>query len=72
MKAILEFDLPDDEYGFDVANNGWLYRAALVNIKNELRSKVKWGEFKHSETYEELDKLYEFVCDQLIEARIDE
>ena len=43
MKAILEFDLPDDEYDFRCANEGAALRGVLRDLDNWLREKLKYG-----------------------------
>ncbi len=44
MKAVLEFNLPEDQDDFDTATNGWKYRSVLCDIDNFLRSKLKYEE----------------------------
>ena len=48
MKAVLEFNLPEDEYDFKLALNGSNFYSALFDIYNECRSYLK-----HSATSEE-------------------
>lgn len=43
MKAILEFDLPDDEYNFRRANEGAPVHGVLRDLDNWLREKLKYG-----------------------------
>ena len=43
MKAILEFNLPDDEYDFRCANEGEAVRGVLRDLDNWLREKLKYG-----------------------------
>ncbi len=43
MKAILEFDLPDDEYNFRRANEGAAVLDVLRDLDNWLREKLKYG-----------------------------
>ena len=43
MKAILEFDLPDDKYDFRCANEGATLRGVLRDLDNWLREKLKYG-----------------------------
>ncbi|NBO56610.1 MAG: hypothetical protein EBU84_18925 [Actinobacteria bacterium] len=51
MKGTLTFDLPEESEEFELARNGWRYKAALEDMDNWLRSKLK---------YEDLDdKTYE-------------
>lgn len=44
MKAILEFNLPDDQYEYTQAINGSKYAAALTEIWNEFRIREKYSE----------------------------
>jgi hypothetical protein len=42
MKAILEFNLPDDQAEFDEANNAGKYYSILWDLDQFLRNKVKY------------------------------
>lgn len=44
MKAILEFDLPDDQGAFDAALRGREALSALWDIENHCRSLLKHGD----------------------------
>lgn len=44
MKAILEFDLPEDQEIFDISSNAMKYHSVLWDLDQYLRSKVKWGD----------------------------
>ena len=43
MKAILEFNLPEDQERFDFANNGFNYYMALSEMDQWLRSEYKYN-----------------------------
>ena len=43
MKAILEFNLPEDKDEYDFANNGINYYSALVEFDQWLRSEYKYN-----------------------------
>ena len=43
MKAILEFNLPEDQEQYDIANNASRMYLALWDIKQLLRSKLKYN-----------------------------
>ena len=59
MRAILEFDLPEDKEDFDFANNGINYYSALCEFDNWLRSEYK---YKGNEAmFEVRKKLNEFI-----------
>jgi hypothetical protein len=42
MKAVLEFNLPDDQYEYNLANDAWKYKSVLINLNEWLRRKVKY------------------------------
>lgn len=54
MKAILEFDLPEDTTDFQAAINGSNYRSAIWDYDQWLRSKMKYNELT-DETYKAYD-----------------
>ena len=65
MKAVLEFDLPEDQNDFQAAINGNNYKSAIYNFDQLLRSEMKYKELS-DETYqaykwcrEELRKILE-------------
>ena len=65
MKAVLEFDLPEDQNDFQAAINGNNYKSAIYNFDQLLRSEMKYKELSN-ETYnayewcrEELRKILE-------------
>jgi hypothetical protein len=61
MKAKLEFYLPEDQYDFNHATNGFNYYMALVEMDEWLR-----GEYKYNgkeEMYEVREKLREIISE---------
>jgi hypothetical protein len=65
MKAILEFDLPEDNTDFQAAINGSNYKSAIWDFDQLLRSEMKYKELP-DDTYqaykwcrEELRKILE-------------
>jgi hypothetical protein len=60
MKAILEFDLPEDQDDFQSAINGNNYKSAIWNFDQLLRSEMKYKELS-DETY----KAYEWCRKEL-------
>jgi hypothetical protein len=60
MKAILEFDLPEDNYDFQAAINGNNYKTAIYNFDQLLRSEMKYKELSN-ETY----NAYEWCREEL-------
>ena len=64
MKAILEFNLPEDKDEYDFANNGLNYYLALVEFDHWLRSEYKYN--GKEEMFEVRQKLNEFINDNNI------
>jgi hypothetical protein len=65
MKAVLEFDLPEDQDDFQAAINGHNYKSAIWDFDQLLRSEMKYKELS-DDTYqaykwcrEELRKILE-------------
>ena len=56
MKAVLEFDLPEEKEEYELATNGQGYYCALFDMVNCFRSKLK---------YEELDKKTYTIIEQM-------
>lgn len=70
MKAVLEFNLPEDQDDFDTAINGWKYRSIIWDINNFLRSKLKYNELS-SEQREVYDKIRTELWNLINEHKID-
>jgi hypothetical protein len=51
MKAVLEFDLPEDNTDFQSAINGHNYKSAIWDFDQLLRSEMKYKELS-DETYQ--------------------
>ena len=43
MKAILEFNLPDDRQDFELASNAMKFWSVLYELDQELRTKTKYA-----------------------------
>ena len=43
MKAILEFNLPDDQQDFEMASNAMKFWSVLYELDQDLRSKTKYA-----------------------------
>lgn len=65
MKAILEFNLPDDQEDYDMANKAVSYKVALWEISQYLRSEVKYNEQLSADAYDQVVKLREKFHDIL-------
>jgi hypothetical protein len=68
MKAILEFNLPDDQQEFDLANSGLKFWSVLWELDQELRAKTKYAsddlpQDKYDAYQEVRDKLYELMLE---------
>ena len=61
MKAILEFNLPEDKENFDFANNGINYYSALVEFDQWLRSEYKYN--GNEPMYKVREKLNQIIND---------
>ena len=61
MKAILEFNLPEDKEDFDFATNGINYYLALCEFDQWLRSEYKYN--GKEETYAVREKLNQIIND---------
>ena len=60
MKAILTFDLPEEEPEFKEALNGGMYKYALWKLDQELRGKIKYEQLSDCE-----HKCYSDIREQL-------
>jgi hypothetical protein len=60
MKAILEFDLPEDKTDFEAAINGHKYKSAHWELDQLLRSEIKYKDLSE-DTY----KAYKFCREEL-------
>jgi hypothetical protein len=70
MKAILEFNLPDDDQEFRLATSGMRWWSAMTDIDNELRRKIKYVEEMSDDTREELEVLRTFIHETLAENKV--
>jgi hypothetical protein len=71
MKAILEFNLPDDQQDFDLAVKASKFWSVLWELDQDLRAKTKYApddlpEDKYDAYQEVRDKLYELMSENLI------
>ncbi len=68
MKAILEFNLPDDQVEFDLANNGRKFWSVLWELDQDLRAKTKYApddlpQDKYDAYQEIRDRIYELLSE---------
>ena len=60
MKAMLRFDLPEEELEHQTALDGWKWRTVVEELDNHLRNKLKYEDLT-----EEDDEIYQSVRDEL-------
>jgi hypothetical protein len=71
MKAILEFQLPDDQYEYNLTTDAWKFKSVLIDMDNWLRQKTKYSEDELSDDeykayYECRDKLTQLINEENI------
>ena len=71
MKAILEFNLPDDQQDFEMASNALKFWSVLYELDQDLRAKTKYAsddlpQDKYDAYQEVREKLYELMSENLI------
>lgn len=69
MKAIIEFDLPEDSYEYNIVNNGSKYLSALFDYDQWLRSKLKYDDLPGQE-FETIQKCREMLHEVLQENNV--
>lgn len=69
MKAILEFNLPDDQDTFDLHVTAYDMRISLIEIKEYLRTKVKY-ETEEEIRWEAYDEIYQHFFEILHDNNI--
>jgi hypothetical protein len=68
MKAILEFNLPDDQDDFQDAVNGQKWKLMVWEFDQDLRSKIKYAPDSISEdTYKAYEEIRQKLYDLMIE-----
>jgi len=67
MKAILEFNLPEDGDEFRYAVNGQEYYIALNNIREDVRQIWKYRELPE-EQWNLVDEIYQIINQRINEA----
>jgi hypothetical protein len=71
MKAILEFNLPDDQQDFELASNALKFWSVLYELDQDLRAKTKYAsddlpQDKYDAYQEIREKLREFMSENNI------
>lgn len=67
MKAILEFNLPEDSDDFRYAINGEEYFIALRNLKEDVRQIWKYRELSEDQ-FNLVDEIYRMICKRINEG----
>ena len=68
MKAILEFNLPEDQVDFQSAVNGDKWQYAMWKVDQELRSQTKYApDTMSKETYDALEAIRDFLHEKMSE-----
>ena len=70
MKAILEFDLPDDNYEFERAVEGKRWQWFAHNLLEYIKSQKKWNDKLTDEQYNLLEDLHTKFIELLEEERL--
>ena len=70
MKAIIEFNLPEDRHEFQLATKATELSIIIDKIRNKLRSDIKYNEKISEETTEYAEKIREELNDLMIEYGI--
>jgi len=67
MKAKLEFDLPEDNQDFKLAQRGSEYFCVIWNVLQEIRKYLKYGH-----DFKSVDEALEKIRELLYEAQIED
>ena len=59
MKAVLKFNLPEDQSEHRLALEGWKWKSVVIDIADKLRSALKYDDNLTPETNAYLDKFRE-------------
>jgi hypothetical protein len=72
MKAILEFNLPEDDFEFQTANNAGKMKSVLWEMDRWLRNNIKHAPDAMSEDeYKAYEKCKQYLNELLFSERID-
>lgn len=71
MKAILEFDLPEEEFRFNRAVNGHKWSQIVYDIDETLRQWNKHNENLTSEQKEAYQKVRDLICTEMLDHNLD-
>lgn len=65
MKAIIEFNFPEDEEDYKIFSNALEYYSALHEIKEKVRAIHKYRELSEEE-YKIVDEIYRVICEETL------
>ena len=71
MKAILEFNLPEEQIEFNLAVNGNKWSFVAWKIDQELRSKIKYSESITEEQRDIYQEVRNLINDFMVEQSLD-
>lgn len=71
MKAILEFDLPEEQVEFNLAVNGNKWSFVAWKVDQELRSKIKYSESITEEQRDIYQEVRNLINDFMVEQSLD-
>ena len=71
MKAILEFNLPEEQPEFDLAVNGSKWSFVAWKVDQELRSKIKYSESITEEQRDIYQEVRNLINDFMVEQSLD-
>lgn len=71
MKAILEFNLPEEQVEFDLAVNGNKWSYVAWKVDQELRSKIKYSESITEEQRDIYQEVRNLINDFMVEQSLD-
>ena len=58
MKAILEFNLPEEQEEFDAASHAEIYKSVLGIFANNLRDQLKYDPPRNKKEFDIINNLY--------------
>ena len=71
MKAILEFNLPDDQQDFEMASNAMKFWSVLYELDQDLRAKTKYAsDDLPQDKYDAYQEVREFLRELMSENNI--
>ena len=65
MKAILEFDLPEETTDHSDAINGFKYKLIIANLDEHLRQELKYNDKLSAESQKAFASIREFLWSQI-------